>query len=401
MSQLLLSIIQNLAPYVAPFILSANVLKKYLSRWMKDESESLLQKLSQSFEGNVTSEMGLAIGDLADELRELPEVVAYLEIAEDKTFFAGLQQVAGSEKFHHAFTEFLIKYGQRCPGEIDITNPRWRERPTLLVPSILGHMRSVEAGGHRKKFQQGSIEAQQTKKVIYQQLKGHPLRYRTIKRLIAIYRNYGALREHHKYFLVSLLDECKQVIMNQADQWVARGHLADREDIYYLTMPEILQAARENDFSKLKQFIADRKEAYHQQHHLSPPRVMTSEGEEVTPTIDKSNFPVGALIGTPASAGIVEGKARVVRKPEEAQLYKGEILVAPFTDPGWTPLFQSAVGLVTEVGGLMTHGSVVAREYGIPAVVGVTDALSNIQDGQWIRVDGTHGYVEIIDKKVE
>lgn len=128
---------------------------------------------------------------------------------------------------------------------------------------------------------------------------------------------------------------------------------------------------------------------------MKPPRVMTSEGEIVTVS-RKGDFPKGALVGSPVSAGIAEGKARVIVKPEEASLNEGEILVAPGTDPGWTPLFQSAKALVTEVGGLMTHGSVVAREYGIPATVGVENATKIIKNGQRIRVNGEHGFVEIL-----
>jgi pyruvate,water dikinase len=147
--------------------------------------------------------------------------------------------------------------------------------------------------------------------------------------------------------------------------------------------------------------VADRKEKYEWHQTLRPPKVMTSEGEIVTGSPKKGDFPEGALVGTPASAGVVEGKARIVLKPEEAHLNEGEILVAPHTDPGWTPLFQSAKALVTEVGGLMTHGSVVAREYGIPAVVGVYDATKKIKDGQMIRVDGNQGFVEILSDEIE
>lgn len=122
---------------------------------------------------------------------------------------------------------------------------------------------------------------------------------------------------------------------------------------------------------------------------------MTSEGEIVT-VAREGDFPQGALVGSPVSTGIAEGKARVILQPDEASLHEGEILVAPGTDPGWTPLFQSARALVTEVGGLMTHGSVVAREYGIPAAVGVEDATKKIKTGQRIRVNGDQGFVEIL-----
>ena len=142
--------------------------------------------------------------------------------------------------------------------------------------------------------------------------------------------------------------------------------------------------------------LAERKEQYLRYQGLKPPRVMTSEGEIVIVPPGKGKIPAGALGGSGVSAGVAEGIARVILKPENASLKAGEILVAPQTDPGWTPLFQSAVAIVTEVGGLMTHGAVVAREYGIPAVVGVDEATTLIKDGDKIRVDGDQGIVEIV-----
>jgi len=129
---------------------------------------------------------------------------------------------------------------------------------------------------------------------------------------------------------------------------------------------------------------------------LAPPRAITSEGEIITAK-PGAHVPPGALAGSPVSAGTVEGRARVILKLGEAKMDKGDILVTLYTDPGWTPLFPLAAGLVTEVGGLMTHGAVVAREYGIPAVVGVDNATRKIRDGQKIRVDGTLGFVEILE----
>jgi pyruvate,water dikinase len=141
-----------------------------------------------------------------------------------------------------------------------------------------------------------------------------------------------------------------------------------------------------------------RRERFERDAGRRPPRVITSEGEVVTATA-RAAVPEGALAGTAASAGVVEGRARVVRKLEGSKLEKGEILVAPYTDPAWTPLFPLASGLVTEVGGLMTHGAVVAREYGIPAVVGVDRATEAIPDGALVRVNGSEGYVEIVRGK--
>jgi pyruvate,water dikinase len=141
--------------------------------------------------------------------------------------------------------------------------------------------------------------------------------------------------------------------------------------------------------------IQQRKDAFRSYHALTPPRVLTSDGEVIAGAY-RRDVPAGALIGLPVSSGAIEGRARVILDMAQADLEPGDILVTTHTDPSWTPLFVAIAGLVTEVGGLMTHGAVIAREYGLPAVVGVVDATRRISDGQRIRVHGTDGYVEIL-----
>src|SRR5690606_23280412 len=147
------------------------------------------------------------------------------------------------------------------------------------------------------------------------------------------------------------------------------------------------------------ELIRERRDAYRSYQSLTPPRVLTSEGEAVTGSYRRDDVPAGALAGLAVSAGSIEGRARVVLDMADADLEPGDILVTAYTDPSWTPLFVSIEGLVTEVGGLMTHGAVIAREYGLPAVVGVENATRLIRDGQRIRVHGTEGYVEILAER--
>ncbi|WP_433385706.1 PEP-utilizing enzyme [Micromonospora sp. KLBMP9576] len=144
------------------------------------------------------------------------------------------------------------------------------------------------------------------------------------------------------------------------------------------------------------QLIHRRKDAFRSHQSLTPPRVLTSEGEGVAGAYRRDDVPTGALVGLPVSGGIVEGRARVILDLAAADLAPGDILVTTYTDPSWSPLFVAVDGLVTEVGGLMTHGAVFAREYGLPAVVGVQQATTLIRDGQRIRLHGTDGYVEIL-----
>ena len=173
------------------------------------------------------------------------------------------------------------------------------------------------------------------------------------------------------------------------------GRVDTVEDVFFLTVEELSGALRGGG-PELKGVVTARKEEHARDLKLTPPRVMTSDGEIITKRHRTRNLADNALAGSAASPGIVEGRAKVVLDPSTAVLEAGEILVAPFTDPGWTPLFINAKGLVMEVGGLMTHGSVVAREYGIPAVVCVLEATKKIRTGQQIRVNGDEGVVEIL-----
>lgn len=390
----LINILHNVIPYVAPGIVAGKVLERLLIRWLGDAQE--LASLNKALPGNVTSEMGLQLGDLADMLRDLPEVQEYLQRADDLSFYTGFAQVPGGEVFQQEFERFISQYGMRCPGEIDLTKPRWREKPTLLIAAIFSHMRSVKRGEHRQRFSEGEKEADAAAVRILTKLKSHPVRLKLVTRLIAVFRYMGGLREHHKYYLIRVLDECKAAIMAEAKSLEQAGKLPTAEDAYFLSLEELIKLAEAEDSLISADIISQRKAEFERNGNLKPPRVMTSEGEIIVVPPERGDIPEGTLLGSPVSAGIAEGIARVILRPESALLNKGEILVAPQTDPGWTPLFQSAVAIVTEVGGLMTHGAVVAREYGIPAVAGVDEATSRIRDGSLIRVDGDRGLIEIL-----
>jgi rifampicin phosphotransferase len=388
--------IPKVVPYWITSLIASTILKRLLQKWLGDTQK--LHLLERSLPGNVTSELGLVIGDLADMARENTLLVEYLQSSTDHDFYDGLDEIPGGHAFRQALEQFMSKYGMRCPGEIDISNPRWREVPTTLVPAILGHIRTVEPGEHRHKVNQGAKEAEEAARKIIAQVhksKG-AAKARIVSRLIKVYRNLGGLREHHKYLVVQHLDITRRAILEEAKALVKTGVLSHESDVFYLSMDE-LYALETGDLKQdSHQIIAERKKQFELDKKLTPPRVMTSEGEVITGRRRDMNAPEGALIGTPVSSGIIEGYARVVLRPEEAKLQPGEILIAPFTDPGWTPLFHSAKGLVMEIGGMMTHGAVVAREYGIPSVVGIDRATEIIKNGAYIRVNGTDGYVEVL-----
>lgn len=370
------------------------LLKRIMGSKLSGEEELL--KLNKSLPGNITSEMGLQLGDLADMLRDLPEVQDYLTTAVDETFYTELDRIPGGKKFRIDFEQFIAHYGMRCPGEIDLTIARWSEAPTHLVASLLGHIRSLKPGQHRQRFAEGEQEAEEATQRILQAFENTHVRKKLVKRLITVYRHMEGLREHHKYLLVSVMAECKKAIMAEADVLVEKGVLLQAEDAHFLNLDDLMLLVEGQNIHNVHSLIAKRKEQYQWHQTLKPPRVMTNEGE-IVQVPGKRNLSANTLVGTPVSPGVVEGVAHVILRVEDAMLSEGEILIAPHTDPGWTPLFQSAVAIITEAGGLLTHGAVIAREYGIPAVVGVDNATTLIRDGQKIRVDGVQGLVEILE----
>lgn len=394
-ARMLPEVLAKIAPYLAAGVLaSGTLIKKLKEQAGEKQAALLLSRLNKSLPGNVTTELGLELGDLSDWLRPYPAVIAYLQNAKKETFYEGLQNVEGGTEFNKELQAFLRKYGMRCSGEIDITKTRWNEDPTQLIPSILSNLNTMEAGEHRAKYRQGQIEAEQAEKEILA-LFG-PFKRRRIARLLKRYRNLMGLREHHKFAVIQILDLYKHIILEEAGTLTQKGVLKQPQEIYDLTFEELLALLENRYEGNVRELIEERVKQYEWNQRLSVPRVMTSEGEQISGKTKDTQAPTGALVGTPVSAGTIEGIARVILRLEEAELNPGEILVAPYTDPGWTPLFTSAIGLVTEIGGMMTHGSVVAREYGIPAVVGIDKATEIIKDGDRIRVNGTEGFVEIL-----
>jgi pyruvate,water dikinase len=376
------------------------------SWWLNDQLEAWLGEknaadtLTQSVPDNITSEMGLALLDVADAIRPHPEVVAFLQHVEDDSFLDDLPKPAGGREARDAIQAWLDKYGMRCVGEIDITRPRWSERPSTLVPVILGNIKNFEPGAGERRFEQGRQEAWQKEQDVLERLRALPdgeAKAEETKQKIDRVRTYIGYREYPKYGMISRYFVYKKALLEEAERLVRTHVLREPEDIFYLTFQELHDVVRTNRVDD--QLIDRRKDAFSSYQALTPPRVLTSDGEALTGAYRREDMPPGALIGLPVSAGTVEGRARVILDMAQADLEAGDILVTAYTDPSWTPLFVAIAGLVTEVGGLMTHGAVIAREYGLPAVVGVVDATHLILDGQRIRVHGTDGYVEILPEQ--
>ncbi len=354
-------------------------------------------RLAKSVKHNVTSEMGLKLCEISDVARNYPQVISYLEGAGDNLSLSELRKVKGGDRVAEKLDAFLAEYGMRCTGEIDITRDRFRERPGVLCTSLLNNIKNLPAGYAATTFAEGEREAAELmEELVIKTESAHGGRKaKKLRRQMELYRKFIGVREYTKYFWMGFYDVYKQALMREAQGLVIGNVLREAEDAFYLTIDELLDTVKSGIANQ--QLIEQRKNAYRSYAVLTPPRIIFSDGE-VPPVSYSSNIPSGALAGLAVSTGIVEGRARVVESLSDASIAKGDILVTTYTDPSWTPVFVSLSGLVTEIGGMMSHGAVITREYGLPAVVGVMNATKLVKDGQRIRVNGTEGYIEILEE---
>ncbi|MBO0855832.1 MAG: phosphoenolpyruvate synthase [Nocardia sp.] len=375
-------------------------LREHMRMWLGDKNAA--DALARAVSGNVTAEMGPALLDVADVIRPHADVVAYLRRVQDSEvegddFLDELAQLPGGGDARAAFEGFLARYGMRCVGEIDITRPRWSERPTAVVPPLLADIDNFTHGAGRRQFADGLRAAEQAATDVLERVRALPDGERKAaetRAMIDRVRTFAGYREYPKYGMVSRYFIYKKALLGEAGRLVRDGVLDDPEDIFYLRFDELREVVRTRSVDA--GLLRERKADFRRYQALTAPRVLTSDGEAIIGSYRRADLPAGALPGMPVSAGTVEGRARVVSDIAHADLTAGDILVTACTDPSWTPLFVAIAGLVTEVGGLMTHGAVIAREYGLPAVVAVENATRRIRDGQRIRVHGTDGYVEIL-----
>lgn len=378
-----------------------------------DVSYNELQTVIRGLPNNVTTEMDLELWSLAAEIREDPEAADYF-----RTHSAGelgAACVAGTlpPRAQSGVEKFLAAYGHRAVAEIDLGMPRWSEDPTHILGVVANYLRlespgrlagrlepgippqeAPTPGDPDRQFEHAAREAEkQVTRLVARARTKSPVHAALVKTALDRTRRFAGLRELPKYNLVLGLAAARRQLLVVGEDLARDGRIDAPEDIFFLDFDDVGLALSGRSFQST---VVQRREAYQQElrrRHI--PRVLLSDGTEPEATghLAAKDLSPGALAGSPASAGVVTARARVIMDPVGAHLEPGEILVAPSTDPGWTPLFLTAGGLVMEMGGPNSHGAVVAREYGIPAVVGVPDATLRLETGQAITVDGAAGTV--------
>jgi phosphoenolpyruvate synthase/pyruvate phosphate dikinase len=386
-------VVNKFAPLIGTSMLALKMMKRVEKKIFGEELYT--PYVESGLEGNITTEMGLMLGDIADLANQQEGVISELR----NPNYATLNQriYARNDDFSEKWAEFIDIYGCRCAGELDISCPRWRENPELIARQVVTLALGKTFGDHRDEYKATvkKAKAKANEFISQVQLKAGKRKARKLAKYVRIYREVFPIREHMKYILVRVMDSARIALLKEGAEMVRKGQILKAEDIFLFQYKEVYEAIA-NGYD-LRDLAVERCEELKYWSKLAPPRILTSEGECIMGQHAFKNVPTGALVGSGVSAGTKEGKAKVVLDPRNSVVEAGEILVAPFTDPGWTPLFINAAGIVTEIGGKLTHGSVVAREYGIPAVTGVIDATKKIKTGQRIRVDGTNGYVQILE----
>jgi pyruvate,water dikinase len=342
---------------------------------------------------NPTTEMDLALWALAREARSDPESARV--VGQDSPEHLAEEYLDGSlpPKLQGGLTDFLRLYGHRGVAEIDLGLPRWSEDPTYIMGVLANYLRVQDPEsapdvqfGRATREAEGMVAELARRATRKARLRGALVRF-----LLGRARELSGLRETPKFSIVLLMARVRELLWPVGEELTRAGRLETAGDTFFLSIPEAWAALAGEDF---RAAVRERRAVYEREtRRKHVPRLLLSDGTEPTADQHAAAETEGGLSGTPASGGVVSGEARVVLDPGNAYLEPGEILVAPSTDPGWTPLFLTAGGLVMEMGGPMSHGAIVAREYGIPAVVGVPDATERLETGQRITVDGSEGIV--------
>ncbi|MGH2510025.1 MAG: PEP-utilizing enzyme, partial [Ktedonobacteraceae bacterium] len=359
----------------------------------RDEIQTVLRGLPY----NVTTEMDLELWQLAQQIRADQTASQFMQATPLEQQTQAYQMSTLPSTLQQGLAHFLQVYGHRAVAEIDMGLPRWSEDPTHILGVLANYLRLEKPElAPDIQFQRGQREAEAMVVTLTRRMsmQGGWLKSKLVHYCLNQVRALGGLRELPKFYLIQIMASARRLLWPVGEELAQAGCLEAAQDIFFINLVEARAALAGQDF---RAAVRERRRSYEREmgrRHIPP--VLLSDGTE--PEAEQQalvGVTAGALTGAPASAGVVTARARVIMNPVGAHLEPGEILVAPSTDPGWTPLFLTASGLVMEMGGSMSHGSVVAREYGIPAVVGVHGATERLATGQRLTVDGSNGVVRI------
>jgi rifampicin phosphotransferase len=390
---------------MAPFFGILQRFSQEAAETTQDERfKTIYLEIARGMPDNVTTDMDLALWSAAQRLHKDEESAEYFQRSSAETLASEYLEEKLPAVIQNVVADFLGKYGARGLAEIDMGRERWQENPTYIMQVLQSYLAIDNPElAPDVVFERGAKVAKEAADLLEQAVRNLPggrIKARLVRFGIRRYRALGGMREAPKFFAIRMMSIIRQALLESGQNFVAGGLLEKSDDLFFLHIHELTQIAAQKEIPpEFNKRIEERRHLRKREMLRGQiPRVLLSDGTAFYEGVAAAEADGDSLLGDPVSPGTVEGVVRVVINPHETQLEPGEILVCPGTDPAWTPLFLAAGGLVMEVGGMMTHGSVVAREYGIPAVVGVDRATERLIDGQRIRVNGSSGKISVISE---
>ena len=382
-------------PIFGPGIASLNLLNEFTG----DDRAQVLE-VTRALPQNVTTEMDLALWKTATEIRADAEAADAFRSSDASTLAQRYQNGTLPSTAQTVIARFMEQYGMRGTGEIDFGQPRWREDPTPIMHTLQSYLNIDEASAPDTLFAKGEQAASNAIENIAAKARKQSVGWLKEKMARGAARRVRLLmsaRESPKFFAIRTMGIARKALLEVGEEFAQAGAIERADDLVFLKLEE-LEALAKNESHDWKALIAERRATYERElRRRQVPRILVSDGRAFYEGLGSETDSDDVITGSPVSPGVAEGNVHIIFDPSGAQLAPGEILVCPGTDPAWTPLFMAAGGLITEVGGMMTHGSVVAREYGIPAVVGVHQATTRLKNGQRIRIDGTAGKIVVLE----
>lgn len=385
-------------PTVLPVLSAIPLLDRWLTGWLGEKPGVAFQLARGS--KNLTTEMDLSLWQVAQAIRSDPIARDTMRAKSAAELVKAYRQGRLPTTAQSALDDFMRAYGMRAVAEIDMGRPRWREDSMPILQTLQSYLEIKDPSQAPDLVFRHNQERAETLAAKYiaraRRTRWGWLRARLIGAIVRRIRALSGLREVPLFYMVKTLDIYRTALLKSGRELVERGVLEHPEDIFFIPLDSLTRFAQ-GEKVNLKSMAAEAHADYDREcARKQMPRVLLSNGEAFYEGVQDATAAKDELVGQAVSPGVAEGRAHVILDPHRARLEPGEILVCPSTDPGWTPLFLAAAGLVMEIGGMVTHGSVVAREYGLPAVVGVHQATTRLKTGDRIRVDGSRGRVMVL-----
>ena len=369
-------------------------------QWFAPEGRSTANRLLAGVGGLDDAAAGRELWLLAEQAACDPEIKSVL--LGERTFpaFASrLEGCRGGRAFLARWNAFMHRHGHHARGEIELFDPRWSECPDFVLDMVRGYVEAINAGHPGPIVRQEALAGERV--ALANRCIGglkNPLKRAIFRFVLHRAQKGGGIRENLKSELIRFFAFLRRFLLELGRRLAARGRLADGNDVFFLEIEEVLSGSLWDPGTDLRALVAGRRALYEQNLKITPPSVVVGRFDPRAFVPDAVDHGTKVFHGLGVSAGVATGRARVIlRSDANERVQPGEILVAPFTDPGWTPYFVAAAGIVMDLGGMLSHGSIVAREYGIPAVVNVGPATQIIRTGQWLEVDANRGVVRVLD----